>query len=81
MTYRSSEVCDKLDDRGYFGEKYTVFDENGKRVSLQSFANLASENLRFKSNTTRPRKSYESFQSENPTLVLSARTQSARLAR
>ena len=42
MTYRGSEVCDKLDDRGYFGEKYTVFDENGKRVSLQTFANLVS---------------------------------------
>ena len=42
MTYRGSEVCDKLDDRGYFGEKYTVFDENGKRVSLQTFAHLVS---------------------------------------
>ena len=42
MTYRGSEVCEKLDDRGYFGEKYTVFDENGKRISLQSFANLVS---------------------------------------
>ena len=36
--------------------------------------------LRFKSNTTRPRKSYNSFQNENTTLArrLSARTQSAR---
>ena len=42
MTYRGREVCDKLDDRGYFGVKYTVFDENGKRVSLLSNADLIS---------------------------------------
>jgi len=42
VTYRGSEVCDKLDDRGYFGEKYTVFDESGKRVSLRGYADLVS---------------------------------------
>jgi len=54
MTYRGSESCDKLDDRGYFGQRYTVFDESGKRVSLQSYANLVSEDTTYRASMYYP---------------------------
>ena len=40
LEFRNTTYCDKMSDRAYFGEEYVAYDVSGKKVRLQSFANL-----------------------------------------
>jgi len=40
MTVNGLNYCDKLQNRSFFGEMYGAYDSTGKKVKIQSYANL-----------------------------------------